>query len=66
MMNVGDFVTVSYNNGNIYSGEVIGLKSMLPGDGHETERVLFTLKVDNQYRSLYVHKCVSLEIAVPA
>lgn len=60
MMNVGDVVHVVYATGDVFSGEVVKIRAMLPGDGHETERVLFTLKVDDGYRSLYVHKCLEL------
>lgn len=59
-MEVGKTIVVRYDNGKTYSGEVVAVKAMEPGDGHETERVLFVLKVDNGYRSLYVHKCISV------
>jgi len=66
MVNVGDFVSVSYITGEVFSGDVVKVRAMEPGDGHETERVLFTLKTVEGYRSMYVHKCASLDIIVAA
>lgn len=66
MVNVGDFVSVSYITGELFNGDVVSVRSMEPGDGHETERVLFTLKTVDGYRSMYVHKCVSLDVLVTA
>lgn len=66
MMNVGDFVSVSYITGEVFSGDVVKIRAMEPGDGHETERVLFTIKTVDGYRSMYVHKCVSLDVVVTA
>ena len=62
-MNIGDFAFVEYDNDSVYNGEVVNLRSMEPGDGHETERLLITIKTDKGYRSLYLHKCVSCEVA---
>lgn len=59
-MNVGDVVHVVYATGDVFSGQVTRVRSLPAGDGHETERVLFTVKVENGYRSLYVHKCLEL------
>lgn len=66
MMNVGDFVSVSYATGEVFSGNVTKIRAMEPGDGHETERVLFTVKTVDGYRSLYLHKCASLDVVVTA
>lgn len=66
MMNIGDFVSVSYATGEVFSGNVTKIRAMEPGDGHETERVLFTVKTVDGYRSLYLHKCASFDVLVTA
>jgi hypothetical protein len=53
-MNVGDVVHVVYATGEVFSGEVVKVRSM-PG-----ERILFTIKTDDSYRSMYVDKCLEL------
>lgn len=59
-MNVGDVVHVVYVTGEVFSGEVVKVRSMPAGDGHDGERILFTVKVGDSYRSMYVHKCLEL------
>jgi hypothetical protein len=54
-MKLNDMVFVEYATGECFTGEVVSLKNM-PG-----ERLLFTLKVEQGYRSMYLDKCVSLD-----
>ena len=61
-MNVGDFVFAEYNNGEIVNGEVVQVRAMPPGGGHETERVLLTVKAEQGYRSIYIDKCVTFDV----
>lgn len=68
-MNVGDFASVRYSTGEVFNGRITSVRAMPPGDGHETERVLFTVHDTTtspngaMYRSMYVHKCESLEVS---
>jgi hypothetical protein len=55
-MKIGDFAFVEYNNGKLYTGEVVALKDM-PKNG-----TLFTVKDPVGYKSLYFDKCVSVEV----
>lgn len=61
-MNVGDMVFVEYATGEIFTGEVVKVRAMPPSDGHETERVLFTVHDPVGFRSMYLDKCVSIQI----
>ncbi len=54
-MKVGDFVFAEYDNGEIVNGEVVKVRMF--GD-----RTLLTVKCEQGYRSIYIDKCVSLEV----
>ena len=61
-MKIGDFIFAEYDNDKIVNGEVVMVRSMPPGDGHETERVLLTVKAEQGYRSIYLDKCVTFDV----
>jgi hypothetical protein len=60
-MKIGDFVFAEYDNGEIVNGEVVNVRAMPPGGGHETERVLLTVKAEQGYRSIYLDKCITFD-----
>lgn len=53
-MTIGSLLNVTYNGKN-YSGEVVAVRTM-PG-----ERILFTLKIEKGYRSMYLDQCASCD-----
>jgi hypothetical protein len=55
-MKIGDFAFVEYNNGKLYTGEVVGVKDM------SENRTLFTVNDPVGFKSLYLDKCVSVEV----
>jgi hypothetical protein len=60
-MKVGDFVFAEYDNGEIVNGEIVKVRTMIDGATLQ-ERVLLTVQIHNGFRSIYIDKCVSLEI----
>ena len=54
-MKIGDFVFAEYDNGEIVNGEVVNVRSF-------DERVLLTVKAEQGYRSIYIDKCITLDI----
>jgi len=59
-MKVGDLVRVEYNTNESFGGEVRKIRTMPNG------RVLFMVDdMDVGYRSMYVDKCVSIEVVTP-
>lgn len=54
-ISIGDFVSLEYDNGKLYNGEVEKIKMM--GD-----RMLLTVKIEDGYRSLYLDKCVTFDV----
>lgn len=54
-MKIGDLVFSEYDNGEIVNGEIVQVRGF--GD-----RVLLTVKADQGYRSIYVDKCVTLDV----
>lgn len=61
-MNIGDFAMVEYSTGELFSGEVRKVRTMPPCEGSTNERTLFTLKVNEGYRSMYLDKCISCAV----
>ncbi len=61
-MNVGDFVFAEYDNGEMVNGEIVQVRDMPPGKGHETERVLLTIKAEQGFRSIYLDKCITFDV----
>ena len=57
MLKVGDVVNVKYITGEVFHGEVVTIRVIGP------DRVLFTVDDQVGYRSLYVDRCDSLEVA---
>jgi hypothetical protein len=55
-MKIGDFTFVEYENGKLYTGEVVGVKDM------SENRTLFTVNDPVGFKSLYLDKCVSVEV----
>lgn len=55
---IGDHVNAEYHNGEVVSGEVVGVR--LFGD-----RVLLTVKCEQGYRSIYIDKCVRFQVFEP-
>mgnify|MGYP006286830927 CR=1 FL=1 len=53
---IGSHVFVEYANGKLYTGEVEKVRTM-PQD-----RILFTVNDPQGYKSLYLDKCVSVEV----
>lgn len=54
-MKIGDLVFSEYDNGEIVNGEIVQVRGF--GD-----RVLLTVKADQGYRSIYVDKCITLDV----
>jgi hypothetical protein len=54
-MKIGDFIFAEYDNGEIVNGEVVKIRDM--GE----DRILLTVKAEQGYRSIYLHKCVSFD-----
>ena len=52
----GSHVFAEYSTGEIFTGEVVKVKEM------PENRILFTVHDPVGYRSLYLDKCVSVEI----
>lgn len=57
MLKVGDVVSVKYVTGEVFHGEIVTVRVV--GE----DRVLFTVNDQIGYRSLYVDRCDSLEVA---
>lgn len=55
-MKIGDFTFVEYANGKLYTGEVVKMQTM------SDDRTLFTVHDPVGYKSLYLDKCVSVEV----
>lgn len=55
MNKVGNVIFAEYDNGEIVNGEIVQVRMF-------GERVLFTVKAEQGYRSIYLDKCVSHEI----
>ena len=54
---IGDMVFSEYDNGEFVNGEVVKVREF--GD-----RLLFTVKCEQGYRSIYLDKCVSFDYMV--
>lgn len=59
-MKIGDFVFAEYDNGEIVNGEVVKIRNMVDSTTL-AERILLTVKAEQGYRSIYLHKCVSFD-----
>lgn len=64
-MEVGSFAFVKYDNDKVYGGEIVEVRSFDPNHEHETERVMFKVRTLTGYRSLYLHKCKTVELTNP-
>jgi hypothetical protein len=53
-MTIGSLLNVTYN-GKSYSGEVVNVRTMAG------ERILFTLKIEKGYRSMYLDQCTACD-----
>jgi len=53
---IGNYAFVEYGTGELFTGEIVKVKKM------PENRMLFTVHDPVGYRSLYLDKCVSVEI----
>ena len=53
---IGNHAFVEYGTGELFTGEIVKVKEM-PGN-----RILFTVHDPVGYRSLYLDKCISVEV----
>ena len=55
---IGDTISVVYDDGRSFHGEIVTIRKMLDG------RTLFTIKDDSDkgYRSLYLEKCAKYSL----
>lgn len=52
----GNYAFVEYGTGELFTGEIVNVKDM------PENRTLFTVHDPVGYRSLYLDKCVSVEV----
>ena len=52
----GNYAFAEYSTGEIFTGEIVKVKQM------PENRILFTVRDPVGYRSLYLDKCVSVEV----
>ena len=53
---IGNYAFVEYGTGELFTGEIVNVKQM------SEDRTLFTVHDPVGYRSLYLDKCVSVEV----
>lgn len=55
-MKIGDMIFAEYHNGKLYTGDIVKIQDMLD------KGILVTVNDPQGYKSLYIDKCVSVEV----